>query len=505
MRLLHLMFLLRTVPGLILAVSLHAQQSTGPVVWFHPRDNAPWKLASGPSAAGSIDYLDLFTPSAPWQNAAARIQVFKVWPWVIFDYPEQDVRRMLADLKRRNIALALEPGPLAPEGCGADIEGFHYQDMLRAVRLIKQYGGDLKYVAMDEPYVHGSMRTETGYCQWPVERVAANAARNIAEVRRVFPDVSVGDIELIPPDGVTNGRVLDWVARYDQWARAFERAAGRPLAFFACDVDWQQPGYRAALTAARRMLRNRGIPFMVTYDGSSPTVSSDAEFLQNIRNRYEDLETLWGGPPDHVAFWSMNPQPSHLLPESYPNSFTSLVNTYFRERTALELGLTGGEATVRAATAGGRPMSGVPISLSAQPLWGQGVTGTTLVRGTVPRDGTSGLLQIGVNYGSLANHAVDVDIYSLQYNDTGLTKPIVFDFAYGLQGWAKESTRTAEPAVVETPQGKALRIQATPTQHVWLNSPSFSATPDATFELRITARVPPDSDGGGFVDFIAPP
>ena len=52
-------------------VLLPAQQS----VWF-----TPIPYATHPDGLfGSTDYLSLFSPTAPWQQAASQVQVFKLY------------------------------------------------------------------------------------------------------------------------------------------------------------------------------------------------------------------------------------------------------------------------------------------------------------------------------------------------------------------------------------------------------------------------------------------
>jgi hypothetical protein len=62
----------------------------------------------------------------------------------------------------------------------------------------KMPGGNLRYIAMDEPFSGASVAIEADACHWTPRQTAANALRAIAQVRTVFPDVIVGDIEPVP-------------------------------------------------------------------------------------------------------------------------------------------------------------------------------------------------------------------------------------------------------------------------------------------------------------------
>ena len=63
---------------------------------------------------------------------------------------------------------------------------------------VKTLGGNLKYNAMDERFSDAALATSPNACHWTARQTAANALRAIVQVRTVFPDVIVGDIEAIP-------------------------------------------------------------------------------------------------------------------------------------------------------------------------------------------------------------------------------------------------------------------------------------------------------------------
>src|SRR5262249_17518983 len=61
------------------SVQAHSQVTIYPLpqVWF-----APYAILGG-SGPGSVDYFDLFNSDAPWAEAAAHIQVFKIYEGVL--------------------------------------------------------------------------------------------------------------------------------------------------------------------------------------------------------------------------------------------------------------------------------------------------------------------------------------------------------------------------------------------------------------------------------------
>src|SRR5438128_1326239 len=110
----------------IAAVSWAQSPLRTQTIWFCPHD--PALRPDGRS--GSVDYMSLFSRTAPWPTAAARVQIFKIYASLVFPdllpgTPSQDdVRNLFSYLNSNNIALAVEWGPLVGDGCGAGIEGF---------------------------------------------------------------------------------------------------------------------------------------------------------------------------------------------------------------------------------------------------------------------------------------------------------------------------------------------------------------------------------------------
>src|SRR5215469_818697 len=162
-----------------------------PTVWFAPI----WDNTQVPTY-GSSDYFSLFSPSAPWANAAAHVAVFKLYAHMLDIYDDATLRNMLAELKRRHIALAIEWGALEPVTSCAWTEGFDFQGSgLHYAQRIRDLGGTLQYVAFDEPFQHTSFLYQgPGACLWSARQIAQYVSRDLAQIQSVFPDVVVGDI-----------------------------------------------------------------------------------------------------------------------------------------------------------------------------------------------------------------------------------------------------------------------------------------------------------------------
>jgi len=188
--------------------------------------------APKPGASGTprADFFQMFDPAAPWHRAAEGIKVMKLPPALVLSADKATLSRIVSDLDRRHIALAVEFGwlhsPHDDLSCGRGIEGFsHSGSAALFSRRIKEAGGDLKYVAMDEPLTFGHAYSGPQSCKWTIEQTAANVAEGVAGIRAIFPDVQIGDTE---PIGSTD---LTWPAQIRQWVAAYQAATGTPLAF----------------------------------------------------------------------------------------------------------------------------------------------------------------------------------------------------------------------------------------------------------------------------------
>ncbi len=463
-------------------ILLPAQQT----VWFTP-------LPYGPQAVGvfgSTDYLSLFSPAAPWQQAASHVQVFKFYG--LDNFSDSALTNMIADLKSRNIALALEWPVLSSTTCGNGIEGFG-GNILPTLQRIHALGGTLSYLAMQQPFEWGSLYTGPNSCQWSAQQVAANALVTVNQAKSVFPNLLVGDITAVPSfDNFTSA----WVPQYAGWFDTWRTLTGTPLAFFHVDVNWTVPNWQAAVAAIRPAAEQRGIPFGIVYNGFL-TDETDPAWMAAAENHFVDFEVTSGyAPPEQVNFQSWNPNPTHVLPETNSTAFTYLIDRYFRARTNLTLSNNGTQLSGNLSSGG----SGVPsasIQLTSQPVSGAGTIATYTISGLVPNEATSAYLGARVNSECYAcNGASDVTIYSFQYKDTQNSTGTL-DFSNGLSGWsfgpgAAVFTRGPSPYV------QGLHITAQPGQAFGLNSTPIVVTGGVQFTFQVTAQVSPLSVGSGY-------
>ncbi len=468
------------------------------LVWLAPLPNT--RLPDG--RIGAVDYMNLFSPAAPWISAASRVQVFKIYalfnPALPGALTDSQWRQLFADLDRRGIALALEWGPLLNTTCGIGVEGFGDASALTTIQKIKSLGGNLRYLAMDEPFYGASIFNGANACQWTPKQTAADAVRNIAQVRAIFPNVIVGDIEPAPPPGAP-----DWVQRYTEWLDAWKEAAGTPLAFFHLDVNYPSfPNWVSDVDPFRRVLAGRSIPLGVIYNGLS--AKTDSDWMRAAEDHIFQYEVLGGNKPEQAVFQTWESLPTHVLPETDPNALTYLVNRYSRRRTAISLTSTATQVSGKLLDNQGNPVASSTVDITLQPTAGPGFVSTYTLTGKVPEVATrvtQGVLQICVNEcGSQGPN--DMNLYSYRYADSGMNA--AQDFSKGLTGWAipPPPNRTASVQLVSDSTGPSLLIKATPTQHTFVNSTFFPITPGSTFTLTVQARVSPASVGSGYFAMI---
>ena len=454
-----------------------------PVNWFAPFPH------NTPDDPGVVDFFALFDAGAPWDTAAAHIQVFKMYEQIMA-FPDASLRKMIADLRSRHIALALEFGPLLVSTCGSG-EGFRGDRGLQTAQRIRDLGGVLQYIAFDEPYFFGAIADGPNVCHYTPDEVAANAKQSVDALRTVFPDLVVGDIEVVPASApIVPGAAADtgWLDGYQRWVDAWQRVAGEPLAFFDFDVpidgDW-----RGGVEAMRRALKIRGVPFGLIYVGDG---NSDAEWVASAAQFASDYENKGGTVPDQRIFQSWIQYPTHALPEADPNTFTYAINRYFRTRTQLVMQPSGGVlrgqlSTLRPAN----PVAGATIAVTAVPLAATGLTETYSERGTIPVGTRFVVFGARVNTECTGAGAADVQLTDFIL-DAGAAK-LTADFSALLQGWGY----WGNPDLV-TPTNGGLHFIVSANEYMGLNHDAQPLSADgASYELQVRAALAQGEFGNG--------
>ncbi len=269
---------------------------------------------------GPADYMALFAPGSPWQRAESRLTAFKVSAQFVLRGTDDMIRTVAGDVHRHHIGFAVEMGSVAhaPGECGGG-EGYAGPNIVdRVAGRLQKLGLTLDYWAMDEPVWFGHERSwGTNDCAFPVEALAGRVARNVATMRRYFPNILVGDTEVLSGNRIPAPQLN---ADYVTFAQAFQRLTGRPLAFMHWDVAWRSGGGRLIAPFSRQM-HALGLRVGVIIGGDLPDPDDEtwiAHGLQHVRE-------LAGDPaarPDDFVVQSWQRLPTHMLPETDPGSAT---------------------------------------------------------------------------------------------------------------------------------------------------------------------------------------
>ena len=354
-----------------------------PQTWFAPIPG--WDDLT---FTGAVDYRALFDVSASWPRVAGRTHVFKYWTqWIDRNHrgaaTDAELRREVAALKARDIAIAVEFGPLVPgsDGCGIGVEGFMggVPVALAVIRRVAAAGGTVRYIALDEPLQGGTVYTGPNACGWTLEKTAQEVARFVRGVKAVYPSIVIGDIEPWP---AVSTELLG------RWFDAYETAAGSPFPFLHLDVNWAvaPSDWSAQVHGIEADVRGHGSRFGLIYNGAGE--GTDAAWLGQAQANILDYELDDGGLPDDAIFQSWTDKPDRALPETGPNTFTHLIAEYTRRRTTATVtgtpATTGGTIAVSGGvrTLGGDPVGSGTVALTAIPR--DGPYQVLELRGTVP-------------------------------------------------------------------------------------------------------------------------
>lgn len=483
-----LFLLVAAVPNAIGSkASVHAQGR--PTVWFAPLPDDP-----GMRPRGSRDYMKLFRRGAPWRHAAAHVRVFKLYEsWITnFATPSQ-LQRIVADLRRRKIALAVEALPLtATAECGNGVEGFAGPgELVRLVHAIKQVGGRINYVAFDEPFAFGHLYDGPNACRWSSDDVARKLAAYVRKLRRWFPSVVAGDIE--PLWAGVGPEVLEG------WLDTYARVTGKPLPSFDLDMDFSRLEWPNDTARLESFAHSRGVRFGFIYIGEG---ASDREWSQTAEDRIFAYERKIGVRPDRRIFQSWLDRPDRVLPETRAGSFTWLIDRYFRPRPRLRLDLSANSAVARLTDRRGSPIAGKKIVLTGTPLDGSGVYGEYAASGTVPLGASRALVGLRMNFECGCSGPADLTLYEAAYREAeGANRVPNPRFDQGLDGWGAWGDGSFALEASER-GGVALHVTAAPGQEAGLNSSDFAVTAGGRFDLQFGARVAPRSEGSGYFDLI---
>jgi len=288
------------------------------LVWFAPN-------------FGSRDYTDLFTKPELWSETRVRINVFKFYTQNMLDqrcsicggntlkaFVEVDAFRQLNEW---GIAIGIEVGAVKEWGCNGN-ETFRVASTV--IQNIKENGGTVAFVDMDEPYIGGELVANDQSCGYTMEQSANGTARFVQLMNSSYPNILVGDTEPYPYFSVSE---------LEQWIGALEDR-DVTLAHFHLDVDMLQArsdneDVFADLQTLSQFFQERHIPFGVILTSNTNWVpNSDRAFFDATMNWIRTVNAALD-KPQHVIFQSwQGPSANGIhefpinLPEDDPDTYS---------------------------------------------------------------------------------------------------------------------------------------------------------------------------------------
>jgi hypothetical protein len=361
--------------------------SARPLVWLAPLPLLP--TGPGREFTGSPDYTRLFAPGADW-GAADGVHVLKLYgEWVAYAATDAELAAVVRSQRGAGRALAVEMGPLDPDGCGNGVEGFAGLDEARRIAgRIASAGGRIDLVAMDEPWFYGHVYDGPGACRWPLDRIARGVAAFEAVMRETFPGVVVGDTEALPRDVDPAGLLA--------WLDAYRAVTGRPLPFVHLDLDFGRVGWPAMVADLDRRAGARDVDLGLILFGD-PSDPDDEAWFATLAQRVIAIDDA---APDHLLFQSWQDRPDRVLPAGDASTWTGFVGRYLTDPGGLaELlpppNLAAGAATrASSSLAGARPA----LAVDGDPAttWSAGAGPPAWIELDLVRGRTIGLIRLRI-------------------------------------------------------------------------------------------------------------
>lgn len=310
--------------GALCGLALAAAPARAVEYWLGGVDPVVQRLAHKPVMQ---DYLGLLNDPEAWRASSAEVSVFKVSAQFILVGEPDMIRRVFNGMHARHIKMAVEMGSVVRlDPCGGG-EGYAPQDMADKMgKKLRALGVTLDEMALDEPVWFGHEITagmtplHQPYCAYPLKVVAQRTAMSIKAMRKYFPGVQAGIVDVVSTSLVPPAQLA---RDYGTYVGLLQDQIGGRLAFFHADIAWNT-NWRAALPLVKREMRARHIPFGIIIDGS-PNLRTSEAWVDVALQRLKAVEADPAMRPDQIIAQSWQNLPTHMLPETQPGSETYLL------------------------------------------------------------------------------------------------------------------------------------------------------------------------------------
>jgi hypothetical protein len=464
-------------------------------IWFGlppPRPDVAARLRQNPGKdavflgmldRAQIDWDRLFTPGT-LDRLAPPMQVAQIGTGFLNSMAEDELADKLGRLVARHIAIDFVAQPVVSDdpNCGHE-EGYEDPRGLAAtIERLRRLKLPIRTLSMDGGLFAGHYATDSQACRLSLEQTVRQVAVTINAFVKVYPDIEVG--EIIPTVPLT--REPDWQTALRAYRDGLAAATGKQLAFFELDIAWENPSWKQAVVAETILAHRLGAQIGYIYNGDGND-TTDAAWIAHAERNIAEIEGGLGLAPDHVAFDSWNPNPTHMLGQPGDPTLAALMLDYARPGTRLALAPTATVLAGRLTDLAGQPLAGYRVDLAAVTSQTAGTTALPeqQLSGTVPAGARIGLLALRINCECLCAGPNRIALGDLTYEETSDgARRHVGSFLPDLRHFA-EVGGPGIPAIRIVPaQGRDVaEIDAAPDQSLLLNSRSFVATPGARYTL----------------------
>jgi len=427
------------------------------------------------------DAPEMWKPDAPWQTVAAHAQVVMLIAGNIENTSDADLKSVIDEIKRRHYDLALEIGPLVrSDACKSPTEAYgNPWDTPGVLDKIRRNGGDLRYVAMDEPFYYG--HRDAGGCHQSAAQIAQQVATSVAQMRKFFPRLKVGDTDVVGAD-------REWIGELAQWADAYRAAVGEPLAFFHADVGWSQLAMQNLVPLSAE-LKQRHIPFGIIYNADS-TVTSDLEWTESAEQHFVEIESVLNVHPDTAIFETWTTYPAHVLPENQPGTLMNVALQYLQPASSIRLARSGSDVSGFLTGLDGKPIPNATVTLSAVDVGARSGPSPRHLAGIVPAGAVTGVVGIrtGIEGSCICAGETGAIVGGIHYKEKGTGKPEqdVSPVSVPIQG-APESVRT---------------LALIPGKTFAPNLKQFPVTAGAAYTLDTSIAATAAAENAGYVTLV---
>jgi hypothetical protein len=298
-------------------VSVAPAAAEPPELWFAPTDDV---------TQHGKDMPLLFSDPRSWPYGASHVAVLSLPVRYLLQAPAAEVRRQLAWIRARNMRLAVQlPAlPIDKHVCGDGIEGMTWPgEATRSARALEKLGAQVDFFALDLPMTNGHISKRAKACRLPLEETAVRVASAVRELRRIYPDARIIDLEV--PTGIP---LSEWKSTLSSWLDAYRQASGED--FYGLTMDaWWKFDWKPAAEATARIVAKHGTRVGIYIDAVEGNDVRAEEWIAAARRNACDVEKL-STTMDYVVIANWMDMHVNNAPETDPATLSGMLAWFAR-------------------------------------------------------------------------------------------------------------------------------------------------------------------------------